>query len=260
VRFFLNLCLPSMPGVSGAHIQGMEGARQARLVVTVALVATGAVIGAATALGTAPGAAPATGTAADAGAPRAPTLRATNERKTIHVVARTPKLEGPEDLEKAPILVLSPEAVKLDGHPMEPKQLERELATLRKNHGVTNPTEFFSGEVVVVCAPETPTERLREPLRETVAAGYPYVLFAFLHEIPGTGWSTGSAVRASIASAGKKAQRGRPLATVTLDSFEDCRSLSQALIEARADQPVVRLELNEKANPTAERRVGGPVR
>jgi hypothetical protein len=180
-----------------------------------------------------------------------PTLRATNERVTVHAVARTPKLEGPDDLVKAPVIVLSSEKAELDGQAMKPNELERELAKRWKNYAVEHPGEPFYGEVIVACAPRTPTEHLRGPLREALAAGYPNVLFAFLHEIPGTGWSTGSAVRASIAPLGKKVRTAT--GTATLGAYEDCLGLSQALLELRASQPVVRLEINEKAKPTAER-------
>jgi hypothetical protein len=213
---------------------------------TAAAVGTGPAQGSAGAGGSAPGTAGAGGSAP---AP-APTLRATNERRSVHAVARTPKLEGPDDLEKAPIIVLSSEKIELDGHPMEPKQLEGELATLRKDYALHNPKEPFYGEVVLACAPKTPTERLRAPLREALAAGYPNVLFAFLHEIPGTGWSTGSAVRASIAPMGKKVRTSA--GTVALGAYEDCLGLAQALIKIRADEPVVRLDLNDKSKPTAE--------
>jgi hypothetical protein len=186
------------------------------------------------------------------GAAPAPTLRANNERQTVHAVAPTPKLEGPDDLAKAPVIVLSSERVELDGRPMQPKELQRELAKRWKNYAVEHPGEPFYGEVVVACAPRTPTEHLRAPLREALAAGYPNVLFAFLHELPGTGWSTGSAVRASIASLGKKARTSAG-AAVMLGAYEDCLGLSQALLDIRASQPVVRLELDDKAKPTAER-------
>jgi hypothetical protein len=182
---------------------------------TAAAVGTGPAQGSAGAGGSAPGTAGAGGSAP---AP-APTLRATNERRSVHAVARTPQLEG-------------------------------ELATLRKDYALHNPKEPFYGEVVLACAPKTPTERLRAPLREALAAGYPNVLFAFLHEIPGTGWSTGSAVRASIAPMGKKVRTSA--GTVALGAYEDCLGLAQALIKIRADEPVVRLDLNDKSKPTAE--------
>jgi hypothetical protein len=227
------------------------------VILTLALVAAGAAVGAApvlgTGFGTAPGTAGARGTGpvGAGGAAPAPTLRANNERLTVHAVARTPKLEGPDDLEKAPVIVLTEEKVELDGHPMAPKELERELTKHKKNYPLEHPNDPFYGEVVVACAPKTPTEHLRAPLREVLAAGYPNVLFAFLHEIPGTGWSTGSAVRVSIASMAKKARTSA--GTVTLGAYENCLGLSQALLQLRAGRPVVRIELNEKAKPTAER-------
>jgi len=182
--------------------------------------------------------------AAPAPAP-APAPRGSTERLRLRSVARTPALEGPDELERAPVVTLTAEQVDLDGTAMGPGQLEQELAKLKRIYGTLHPKELFNGSFIVACAPETPTARLREQLGAALAAGFPTVLFAFLREIPGTGWSTGSAVRALVASPGKKA---RPMAgAVTLGAYEDCLALGQALITARAGQDVVRLELSEKA-------------
>jgi hypothetical protein len=178
-------------------------------------------------------------------APPAPAPLGSTERLRLKSVARTPALEGPDELERAPVVTLTPELVDLDGRAMEPGQLERELANRKKMYGVLHPKDLFNGSFVLACAPETPAARLREQLGGALAAGFPTVLFAFLREIPGTGWSTGSAVRALVAPPGRKARAAA--GTVALAAHENCLELGRALVAARATQDVVRVELGEKA-------------
>jgi len=155
----------------------------------------------------------------------------------IRLVVRTPELEGPDALVRAPVIVMSPDRLELDGQPMAPGQLEKTLATLKSNYEMLQPGTPFNGLVLLACAPETPTQRVADSLREALAAGYPNLLFAFLREIPGSGTSTGTGLRASMQPAGK----AKPAAsTIALTAHRDCAELAKALIQARKHSPVVR--------------------
>jgi hypothetical protein len=92
----------------------------------------------------------------------------------------TPALEGPDQVERAPVLELTSAGLSLDRVPLDgPGQIASRLAALRGTTSLLQPTGRFDGTLVVACTAETPATRIFEALRAAGAAGYRHPVFVF---------------------------------------------------------------------------------
>jgi hypothetical protein len=163
----------------------------------------------------------------------------------IRTSARTPVGDGPDQLERAPVFALAPDRATLDGDAVDPEKLQQTLEKLKGYYHLLHPESSYNGLFIVACAPETRTDMVAAYLRRALAAGSPNVLFAFLHQVPGTEWSTGTAVKTST-TLSKEAKAAAPTTDLILGAYRDCSSLADALLKARKQKRSPRLVLGEE--------------
>jgi len=83
-----------------------------------------------------------------------------------------PPLTGPDALEIAPILALTPGHAVLDGREVQPAGLGEDLQTLRRNWGILRPDEPFAGALNLMCGVGTQLAQGLPFLRAAHAGGY----------------------------------------------------------------------------------------
>lgn len=92
----------------------------------------------------------------------------------------TPELVGPDQVERAPVVMLHRNDLGLDGTQGETfESLEDKLVTLRNNYRLLNPSEDFNGIAIVSADPATPILRLFSVLKAILRADYHRPLFTF---------------------------------------------------------------------------------
>ena len=98
----------------------------------------------------------------------------------LMAVIATPDLDGPDELERAPVIHLTPDSTGLDGQETDAETLEAKLGTLSHNYGFLHPGIPFNGLAVVVCQANTPADRVSIALRAALRGGFPHPRFVFL--------------------------------------------------------------------------------
>lgn len=160
-----------------------------------------------------------------------------------------PPLAGPDAIEMAPILSFTPGKVKLDGRPVDPPAVARDLATMRRNWGILRPDEPFPGRLSVMCGQGT-------PLAETIAFlhaahGERYVQLQFAlgswqsEQRPVMGKMLRprfSAAAAELVGAGE-AGLHPGASDLLLSAGSDCDSLARQLVAIRSTGRHVRVRL-----------------
>jgi hypothetical protein len=150
--------------------------------------------------------------------------------------AETPALSGPDAVERASVIAVSPGQLLLDQRPVDLRELERQLNTLVGYYRILHPGELFVGRFLVACAPDTPRERILATLATTLHAGYDRPQFLFLrreitdrpllgprHRVIPTGATF------HLFTARDQAEEGG----VFLDEFANCADLGRRLVELR---------------------------
>lgn len=162
-----------------------------------------------------------------------------------------PPLAGPDAIEMGPILSFTPGKTELDGRPVDPAALARDLATMRRNWGILHPGEPFPAHLNVMCGQGT-------PLAETIpflhaAHGERYVQLRFALG----GWHTErrpvmgkmlrprfSAAAAVLAGAGPaEAELPAGASDLLLTAGNDCDSLARQLVAIRSAGRQARVRL-----------------
>jgi hypothetical protein len=166
----------------------------------------------------------------------------------LNNVTRTPTLAGPDVLERAPVITILSTAADLDGRAVDDAKLVSELVDLKRKYAMLRPDSTFNGKVVVVSPPETPISSLQKYLRSVEAAGYTTISFAFLRDVGATGWSSGTAVNASIVT------RDNPdSGALRLAEHRDYGTFARALVSRRKARPSVGIVLGDTPPLTRSR-------
>jgi hypothetical protein len=93
----------------------------------------------------------------------------------------TPALDGPDRVERGPVLAVAATRLTLDGEAVgDPGQLGARLRALRASFARLQPRADWAGSLLVLCTPETPAGRVFEALSAAGDAGFRHPTFAFL--------------------------------------------------------------------------------
>jgi hypothetical protein len=98
------------------------------------------------------------------------------------VVPPTPDLDGPDPLERAPVVQIFTDQLAIDGSSRPLDELGDILQTLRMNFQLLHPGERFAGQLVVVADRALGMQRLASVLWVAHRGGYDAPMFAFTHE------------------------------------------------------------------------------
>jgi hypothetical protein len=91
----------------------------------------------------------------------------------------TPDVEGPDGIERAPVVQVDADRVLLDGALTTRDELGSMLVTLRNNFTLLQPSEPWNGMALVIAHPKLSIPRLTAVLRTIKDAGYEHPAFAF---------------------------------------------------------------------------------
>jgi hypothetical protein len=92
----------------------------------------------------------------------------------------TPDLIGPDPVQRAPVVEVHLNDLRLDGaEGQDPQSLEDKLITLRNNYQLLHPGDVFNGIAIVAADARTPMPRLFSTLKAILRADYHQPLFAF---------------------------------------------------------------------------------
>jgi hypothetical protein len=156
----------------------------------------------------------------------------------LMLTVSTPDLDGPDTLERAPVIHLTPQNVALDGREVDAETLEAILGTLRHNYGLLQPDVPFSGRVIVICQIDTPIERVSVALRSARRSGSSQPMFVFLRRqvtdrpLFGHRWrNVARAARATAVEDRRDAESGATI--ISTAKFATCAALSQEIVAAR---------------------------
>ena len=92
---------------------------------------------------------------------------------------QAPKLQGPDLVERAPILWFAERQVSLDGYRTDPDGIEDTLRVSARNFRWLNPGAEWRGRLLVLAAAQTPTQTLTAYLRAAQRAGFSHPIFIF---------------------------------------------------------------------------------
>jgi hypothetical protein len=95
---------------------------------------------------------------------------------------RTPQIDGPDEVRRAPVVQIFDDKLALDGYETDLEGLAEKLATLRRNYALLQPDGRFEGLSVLVVSETAPMARVRAVLHVLHEGGYERPLFAFARE------------------------------------------------------------------------------
>lgn len=90
-----------------------------------------------------------------------------------------PQLEGPDEIERSPILHQAEQGVALDGYRVDLAGIEDDLRTLRRNFQLLHADEPFAGRFLVLWPANAPMHSVRPYLTAAARAGFHTALFTF---------------------------------------------------------------------------------
>lgn len=103
------------------------------------------------------------------------------ERLLVQI--ETPQVDGPDPLERAPVVLVAGDALFVDMVRAADERAVQDLLSRRKqDYALIHPEGGFAGLVDVLCTPDTPGPRIRGALAAAVAAGFPRGAFAFIRD------------------------------------------------------------------------------
>jgi hypothetical protein len=151
----------------------------------------------------------------------------------------TPDLDGPDELERAPVIHVTPEAMGLDGIATDAATMEEKLMTLRQMYGLLHPGDTLNGRVIILCQRDTPIGLVGVVMRAALHAQFPNPSFVFLRrqvvDRPLLGHLWRNLAHAAHARAiESRTDVAADATTVELANFSTCADLSKAIVEGRA--------------------------
>jgi hypothetical protein len=156
----------------------------------------------------------------------------------LMAVIATPDLEGPDELERAPVIHVTPDSTGLDGQETDAETLEARLGTLSHNYRFLQPGIPFNGRTVVVCQANTPADRVSIALRAAVRGGFSRPLFVFLKrqvtDRPLFGHRWRNIARAAQTTAVEDRRDAEPGATIIPAArYATCDAVCKEIVAAR---------------------------
>jgi hypothetical protein len=94
--------------------------------------------------------------------------------------AEASDLDGPDAVDRAPVLRVTAEKVALDGREMEVGQMEEALYTLSSNYRLLHPAGEFNGRLLIACAGDAPVARLWSVLPGARRTDYEHAMLLFV--------------------------------------------------------------------------------
>jgi len=150
----------------------------------------------------------------------------------------TADLDGPDPMERAPVIHLTPDAMGLDGVAWDAPSLASQLGSLANMYRRLRPNEIFNGQALLICQADTPADRLAAALRAAVDGEAPHVTFGFLRRqvtdrpLFGHRWrNVPSAARTTVVKV--KADAEADAALIAVDRFPTCAAISKEIVAAR---------------------------
>jgi hypothetical protein len=169
-------------------------------------------------------------------APPWPPLSAANVGLVLAV--QTPNLDGPDPVERAPVLVTTAQQAQLGRVPIGADALEDTLWKLRNNFSLLHRGDFFNRLLIFACSPDTPRATLQPLFSAARRAGYERLMFTFVRKetvvrpMLGTRERTlATAARLTLVSDPELAEEGS--VTVDLAQTETCADLGARLVGLR---------------------------
>jgi hypothetical protein len=151
----------------------------------------------------------------------------------------TPDLEGPDVMERAPVVYLTPDAMGLDGRSADADAIAMQLNSLRQSDSTLFPNEPFNGQVLIVCEADTNIDRLTAALRAVVSGGMPRATFVFLRRqvvdrpLIGHRWRNRARAARTIVVESKADVESDATTIIPVGLFPTCAALSQEIVNAR---------------------------
>jgi hypothetical protein len=171
----------------------------------------------------------------------------------------TADLDGPDELERAPVIYLTPDAMDLDGAAADAETLSARLDTLAGMYRRLRPDETYNGQSLIICQADTSSARLAVALRAAVEGGAPHTTIGFLRKqvtdrpLFGRRWrNVPTAARTTTIETKADAEDGATI--VAVDRFPTCAALSKEIVAARRAGHAVALLLPATTSPGPGRR------
>jgi hypothetical protein len=157
---------------------------------------------------------------------------------TNNVVA-TPDVDGPDEVPPAELVTVTNDLTLAGGVTRNSEELRNALVVMRNNYRLLHPDEWGANEnLVIICPPETRTERLIEILQWAKLTEYRRPAFAFgkrttlerplMGTLPRWKWT---AAKALIPGVGP--QEPMPIVTLTVDDYPNCDAVARAVAAIR---------------------------
>jgi hypothetical protein len=156
---------------------------------------------------------------------------------TNNVVA-TPDLDGPDEIPRAEVVTVTNDLTLGNGVPRNSTELRDLLVIMRNNYNLLHAAEEGDENLVIVCAPDTLTERLIEILQWAKVTEYRRPAFAFgkrttierpvMGTVPRWQWT---AAKALIPGVGP--EDPMPIVTLTVDDYPTCDGVARAVVAIR---------------------------
>lgn len=156
---------------------------------------------------------------------------------TNNVVA-TPDVDGPDEIPRAEVVTVLDDLTLGDGSPRDPIELRNMLVVMRNNYALLHPGDERDESLVIVCPPDTRTERLIEILQWAQLTEYRRPAFAFgkrttierpvMGTLPRWQWT---AAKALIPGVGPESPT--PIVTLKVDDYPTCDGVARAAAAIR---------------------------
>jgi hypothetical protein len=157
----------------------------------------------------------------------------------LMAVIATPDLEGPDVMERLPVIHLTPDAMGLDGRSEDAGAIAMQLDSLRSSHTTPFPKGPFNGQVLIVCQADTNIDRLSLALRAAVSGGRPQATFVFLRRqvvdrpLIGHRWRNRARAARTTVVESKADIESDATTIIDVGLFPSCAALSQEIVMAR---------------------------
>jgi hypothetical protein len=170
----------------------------------------------------------------------------------------TADLDGPDAMKRAPVILVTPEVMTLDGYAYDAESLAARLDSLASMYRRIQPGVPYNGQSLIICQADTATERLQVALRAAVVGSAPHTTFGFLRHqetdrpLFGRRWrNIPSAARTTSITTKADAEPGATIIEVA--RFPTCAAISKEIVAARREGHEVALLLPTVVEPTSGR-------
>src|SRR5262249_28453965 len=157
--------------------------------------------------------------------------------------------EGPDEMERAPVIQITPDSMGLDGEKADAETIASKLGTLTNMHRRFRRNQPFKGQALIICQADTPISRLEAALHATVQGGAPPAGCGSGRRkeperpVLGRGWrNVSSAARTTVVE--EELDQPPPGAKIIeVRRFPTCAALSAEIVGARRAGQDVALRL-----------------